>query len=140
MNRVFMIGNLTKDPERSETANGTAYCFFTIAVNRPFTDADGNREADFFNVQTWRGQAENCGRYLKKGSKVAVEGRLQNRSYKTKEGEERRVTEIVADGVEFLSRSDNTTENGEKKPQTATQKTFPENKPTLEEIDDDLPF
>ena len=103
MNKVYLIGNLTKDPENSETTNGTAYCRFTIAVNRPYTDENGDRQADFFNVIAWRGLAENCGRYLAKGRKVAIDGRLQNRSYEDKDGNRRTVTEIIAEEVEFLT-------------------------------------
>ena len=103
MNKVSLIGNLTRDPELSETSSGVAYCRFSIAVNRNFTNAEGNRDADFFNITVWRGQAENCGRFLKKGSKIALVGSLQNRSYEDKDGVKRTVTDIVASEVEFLS-------------------------------------
>ena len=103
MNKVYLIGNLTRDPEVSETTGGVPYCRFSIAVNRNFTNADGNREADFFNIIVWRGQAEPCGRFLKKGSKVALVGSLQNRSYEDKDGVKRTVTDIVASEVEFLN-------------------------------------
>ena len=69
MNKVVLIGNLTRDPELSETGSGVAFCRFSIAVTRRFANADGNRETDFFNITVWRGQAENCGRYLKKATK-----------------------------------------------------------------------
>ena len=103
MNKIYLIGNLTRDPEVSETSNGTALCRFSIAVNRNYTDEDGEKIADYFNITTWRGQAETCGKYLKKGSKVAIIGSLQNRSYEDKEGVKRIVTDIVASEVEFLS-------------------------------------
>ncbi|MBR2870802.1 MAG: single-stranded DNA-binding protein [Clostridia bacterium] len=103
MNKVILVGNLTRDPELSETPSGIAVCRFSIAVSRDFANADGNREADFFNITVWRGRAENCGKYLKKGNKVAVVGRLQNRSYDDKDGNKRYVTDIVADEVEFLT-------------------------------------
>ncbi len=103
MNKVYLIGNLTRDPEVSETTGGVPYCRFSIAVNRNFTNADGNREADFFNIIVWRGQAEPCGRFLKKGSKIALVGILQNRSYEDKDGVKRTVTDIVASEVEFLT-------------------------------------
>lgn len=103
MNKVILIGNLTRDPELSETPNGVAVCRFSIAVSRDYANADGNRETDFFNITVWRGRAENCGKYLKKGSKVAVVGSLQNRTYEDKEGTTRYVTDIVANEVEFLS-------------------------------------
>lgn len=103
MNKVYLIGNLTRDPELSETTSGVAFCRFAIAVNRTFVSQDGTREADFFNITVWRGQAENCGKFLKKGSKVAIVGSLQNRTYEDKEGVKRTVTDIVANEVEFLS-------------------------------------
>ena len=103
MNKVYLIGNLTRDPELSETTSGVAFCRFAIAVNRTFVNQDGNRDADFFNITVWRGQAENCGKFLKKGSKVAIVGSLQNRTYEDKEGVKRTVTDIVASEVEFLS-------------------------------------
>ncbi|MBO5712779.1 MAG: single-stranded DNA-binding protein [Clostridia bacterium] len=132
MNKVYLIGNLTRDPELSETSTGVAFCRFAVAVNRPFANAEGNREVDFFNVIVWRGLAENCGRFLKKGSKVAVVGSLQNRSYEDKEGVKRTATDIVASEVEFL----NTNREGEE-----PVKPIKSEKPALTEIEDDgLPF
>jgi single-strand DNA-binding protein len=103
MNKTILIGNLTRDPELSETPNGVAVCKFSIAVSRDYADADGNRETDFFNITVWRGRAENCGKYLKKGNKVGIVGKLQNRSYEDKDGVKRTVTDIIADEVEFLT-------------------------------------
>ena len=103
MNRVAVIGNLTQDPVRSETQTGVVYCRFSVAVNRTFAKDENDRKVDFFPVMTWRGVAENCGRYLKKGSKVAIEGRIENQTYKTKDGEDKTTTIIVAENVEFLS-------------------------------------
>ncbi len=103
MNKVYLIGNLTRDPELSETSSGVAFCRFAIAVNRAFAGNDGTREADFFNITVWRNQAENCGKYLKKGNKVAIVGSLQNRSYEDKDGIKRNITDVVANEVEFLS-------------------------------------
>ena len=134
MNKVYLIGNLTRDPELSETSAGVAFCRFAVAVNRPFTNSDGNREVDFFNVIVWRGLAENCGRFLKKGSKVAVVGSLQNRSYEDKEGVKRTATDIVASEVEFLT----TNREGEVIDPVKPVKPA---KPGLTEIEDDgLPF
>ena len=99
MNKVFLIGNLTKDPELSNTNNGIPVCKFTLAVSRRF----GNTETDFLPVIVWRGQAENCGKFLKKGSKAAVAGAVQTRSYDAPDGSKRYITEIVADEVQFLS-------------------------------------
>ena len=136
MNKVYLIGNLTRDPELSETASGVAFCRFSIAVNRAFTGTDGNREADFFNITVWRNQAENCGKYLKKGSKIAIVGSLQNRSYEDKEGVKRTVTDIVASEVEFLSSGNRSDSQG--------LDAIPVKKEKLEleevEGDDNLPF
>lgn len=99
MNKVFLIGNLTRDPELSETPNGKAVCRFTLAVGRNY----GDSETDFFNVNVWREKAENCAKFLAKGKKVAVVGSLQNRSYEDKDGIKRTVTDVVASEVEFLT-------------------------------------
>lgn len=132
MNKVYLIGNLTRDPELSETPSGIPYCRFSIAVNRSFANAEGNREADFFNITVWRNQAENCSRFLKKGSKVAVVGSLQTRSYEDKDGIKRTLTDIVASEIEFLSTGNRTEEVEPVKKE----------KPALTEVDDgdDLPF
>lgn len=106
MNRVFLIGNLTKDPEVASTANGVKFCRFTLAVQRNFAK-DGKKETDFLQVVVWRAQAENCAKYLKKGSKAAVSGSIQTRTYDGQDGK-RYVTEIAADEVQFLS-----TKNGD---------------------------
>ena len=137
MNKVVLIGNLTRDPELSETGSGVTFCRFSIAVTRRFANADGNRETDFFNITVWRGQAENCGRYLKKGNKVAVVGSLQNRSYEDKEGIKRTVTDIVADEVEFLTPKG----SGEDRSYDDAPAVKRE-RPVLEQLDDDdqLPF
>jgi single-strand DNA-binding protein len=103
MNKVFLIGNLTRDPELTETPSGIAVCRFSIAVSRDYANSEGTRETDFFNITVWRGRAENCGKYLKKGNKVAVVGSLQTRSYEDKDGIKRNVTDIVASDVEFLT-------------------------------------
>lgn len=103
MNKIIIIGNLTRDVELNTTGSGTSYALFSIAVRRRFADADGNRETDFFNVVVWRGQAENCYKYLQKGSKAAIVGSLQNRTYEDKNGDKRTVTEIMAEEVEFLT-------------------------------------
>ncbi|WP_096437992.1 single-stranded DNA-binding protein [Alteribacter populi] len=102
INRVVLVGRLTKDPELRYTANGIAVATFTLAVNRPFSNQQGNREADFLNIVVWRKQAENVANYLKKGSMAGVDGRMQSRSYDNNEGRRVFVTEIVADSVQFL--------------------------------------
>lgn len=102
MNKVFLIGNLTRDPELTTTNSGISVCKMSIAVSRRFTSSDGTRETDFFNVTAWRAVAENCSKFLKKGSKVAVCGSLQTRNYE-QDGVKKYITDIVADEVEFLS-------------------------------------
>lgn len=102
MNKCFLLGNLTKDPEVATTNSGIAVTKFTIACNRNYTNPDGEREADFLNIVTWRGLAENCAKYLSKGNKVAVTGAITTRSYEANDGSKRYVTEIVADEVEFI--------------------------------------
>lgn len=135
MNRVFLIGNLTRDPELSTTSNGLSVCRLSLAVSRRYSGQDGNRETDFFNITVWRAAAENCAKFLKKGSKVAVAGSLQNRTYDANDGTKRTVTDIVADEVEFLSsKNDNS---------LTQQGTNENNAPVgdLQPVDDDtLPF
>lgn len=106
MNKVVLIGNLTKDPELSTTNSGINYCRFTLAVPKRFAQA-GERDAEFINIVVWRVQADNCHKYLKKGSKACVIGSLQTRSYDAQDGSKRYVTEVVAEEVEFLSTKNN---------------------------------
>ena len=103
MNKVFLIGRLTREPELRYTASNIPTTTFTLAVNRNFTNQSGERETDFINVVVWRKQAENAKDYLTKGSKVAVEGRIQTRNYDGQDGKKVYVTEVVAESVEFLS-------------------------------------
>ena len=103
MNKVILIGNLTRDPELSQTNSGISVARISIAVSRKFANQDGSRETDFFNVTAWRAIAENCAKYLKKGSKIAVIGSIQNRSYEAQDGSKRFTTDIMADEIEFLS-------------------------------------
>ena len=102
MNRVFLIGNLTRDPETRTTQSGTTVCSFTIAVNRRMKQ-DGQQETDFLNIVAWQKLGELCQKYLSKGKKCAVTGRIQTRSYEAKDGSKRTAWDIVADEVEFLS-------------------------------------
>lgn len=152
MNKVILIGNLTRDPELSETASGTAYCRISIAVNRPYSGEDGEKQVDFFNITIWKKQAENCARYLKKGNKISIVGTLQNRSYEDKNGNNRTITEIIANEIEYLVtsslRADNTdnaenninkTNNSYNRNSTAKQDSFSNS--ALYPIDEeDLPF
>ena len=137
MNKLFLIGNLTRDPEASETASGVAFCRLGIAVNRPYQGSDGERATDFFNITVWRGQAENCARYLKKGSKVAIVGSLQNRSYEDKDGNKRQVTDIIANEVEFLSVRNAGDGDFDTEPMRPIRSERPQLEPVNEE---DLPF
>ena len=106
MNKVFLIGNLVRDPEMRSTQSGVSVCNFTIAVNRRFRNAQtGQQETDFLNVIAWRQLAELCGKYLAKGRKVAVMGSIQTRQYAVKDGSKRTAWDIVADEVEFLSQN-----------------------------------
>ena len=110
MNKIFLIGNTTKDPESGTTSSGVPYCKFTIAVNRKFE----KDKTDFINIVTWRGIAETCSKYVKKGRKLGVVGSLQIDSYE-KDGSKRTVVQVVADEVEFLSSGAG--ENTQDKPQ-----------------------
>lgn len=103
MNKVILIGNLTKDPEVRSTGNGASVCTFTLAVERRFKTAAGEKTSDFFTIVCWRQLADLCGKYLSKGKKASVIGELQNRSYEAKDGTKRYVTEIVASEIEFLT-------------------------------------
>lgn len=142
MNKVFLTGNLTKDPDVRTTGGGTSVCTFRIAVTRRFQNQQGERVSDFFDVVAWRQLADLCGRYLAKGRKVAVVGELLTRSYDAKDGTKRYVTEIVADEIEFLSPRDNRDGSGASggdysHPEPAQQQA-PEGFIDIE--DDQLPF
>lgn len=103
MNKIFLIGNLTRDPELTETANGIKICRFTIAVNRSYSGADGERQADFFNCVAWRGLGETVAKFVKKGNKVAVNGSVEIKNYEDAKGVRRTGIDIVANDIEFLS-------------------------------------
>lgn len=102
LNRVILIGRLTRDPELRYTPNGVAVTTFTLAVDRSFTNQQGQRETDFINIVAWRGLAENVANYLKKGRLAAVDGKMQTRNYENNEGKKVYVTEVIADNVRFL--------------------------------------
>lgn len=103
INKIVIIGRLTRDPELRTTQSGTAVANFTVACERDFAGKDGNRETDFIPVIVWKGQAEVCEKYLSKGRLVGVEGRLQIRNYEDNKGVKRTIAEIVASSVQFLS-------------------------------------
>ncbi len=117
MNKVVLIGRLTRDPELRYTGSNTPVATFSLAVNRNFSNQNGEREADFINIVVWRKQAENVKNFLTQGSQVAVEGRIQTRTYDDQNGQKRYVTEVVADNVEFLGskNSSNNTNTGSSK-------------------------
>lgn len=137
MNKAIIVGNLTRDPELITTNTGVSMCRFTIAVQRRFASADGNKETDFIPVVVWRAQAENCYKYLKKGSRAGVSGSIQTRNYEGQDGQRRYVTEIVADEVEFIS----TKNSDEQKDASADRKPVVEDfVPVGDDDDGDLPF
>ncbi len=103
MNKIILIGNLTRDPETGSTQGGVNFTRFTIAVNRPFTNAQGERVADYFDVICWRMLADRCAKYLFKGSKVGISGSVQRRQYEDRDGIKRTSFDVVADEVEFLT-------------------------------------
>ncbi len=103
MNKVVLVGRLTRDPEIRTMPNGNQVASFTLAINRNFKNKDGNIDADFINVSIFGRQAENVGKYVSKGSLVGCDGRIQTRSYDAQDGTKRYVTEVIADNVEFMS-------------------------------------
>ena len=115
LNKVFLLGNLTKDPELRHTPQGTSVASFSIAVNRTYKGNDGDfkKETSYFNIVVWGKIGENCAKYLSKGRPVLVEGRLQNRSYETQDGQKRYITEIIADNVQFLGSGSSRDATGE---------------------------
>lgn len=102
INRVVLIGRLTRDPELRRTPQGDAVTSFTLAVNRNFTSSDGQQQADFINCVVWKKSAENVEKYCSKGSLVGVEGRIQTRSYDNQQGQRVYVTEVICNSVQFL--------------------------------------
>jgi len=101
MNKVILIGNLTRDPELSTTNSGLSVCRISIAVSRRYASADGSRETDFFNIVAWGKLAETTSKYLRKGSQVLITGRLQNRNWEDEQGQKHYVTEVVAEEFDF---------------------------------------
>ena len=133
MNKVFLIGNLTRDPELSETQSGVSVCRFGIAVNRRSGSADGERKADFYNITAWRGLGETVARYARKGNKIAVCGNIELREFEDREGVKRTAIDIIAQDIEFLT----------PKPQEESAPAHTERKkPSLQAFDDDgdIPF
>ena len=140
LNRVVLIGRLTRDPELRYTQSGVPVASFALAVDRNFKNAQGERETDFINIVVWRQQAENCAQYLSKGKLAAVDGSLQIRSYTGNDGIKRTVAEVVADSVRFLSPKEG---GNAYTPTTPAREPAPVNNEQEEEEmlgDDDLPF
>lgn len=154
INRVILVGRLTKDPEFRTTPNGVDIANFTLAVNRNFTNAKGERDCDFINVVVFRKQAENVNNYLSKGRLAGVDGRIQSRSYENNEGKRVFVTEVVADNVQFLepkgnnNQQNNQQNNGYQQTGQAQQNKqtpmgdnpFANANGPIDVSDDDLPF
>lgn len=135
MNKIMLIGDLTRDPELSETKGGVSYCNFSIAVSRSFTNADGERETDFFDCIAWRGTAETIANYFSKGNKIGVSGRVEIGSYEDDYGTKRKTFKVVVEDFDFLTPKARDNNESEKPPKKGK-------KPHLEEFDDDgdIPF
>ena len=148
MNRAILVGRLTKDPELRYTPNGVAVANFTVAVNRPFKNQAGEQEADFINCVAWRKQAENLANYMRKGSLIGVDGRIQTRSYENQEGRRVWVTEALAESIQFLEyKKDNENESDrglvQKEQQAQSQRvepTFDNQAEPMDISDEELPF
>ena len=128
LNRVILIGRLTKDPELKYTQAGKAVASFTLAVDRAYKNPQGEKEADFIPIVVWQKQAEHCANYIGKGSLVAIDGRMQVRTYEAKDGGKRWVTEVIAENVRFLDKRGAT----DTKPSAIGHE--------VEFTDDDIPF
>ncbi len=140
MNRVILVGRITKDPEMKSTQSNIPVVSFTLAVNRQFTDQSGEKQADFIQCVVWRKQAENLARFVKKGALLGIEGRIQTRTYEAENGT-RYVTEVVCDSVQFLeSKGDTHNETTDQKDtDTADNDEFYETSKQLA-AEEDLPF
>src|SRR5690625_4555276 len=139
LNRTVLVGRLTNDVDLRYTSNGKAVGNFILAVNRPFKNAQGEQEADFIRCQAWGKQAENLANYMKKGSQIGIDGRIQTGSYQDKDGKTVYTTDVVADNVQFLE-SRNHSEKPDNQVENKKTQTF-ENEGTQIDIgDDDLPF
>lgn len=156
INRTILVGRLTRDPELKRTANDAAVVSFTLAVNRQFTNSQGEREADFINCVIWRKAAENFVKFTSKGSLVGIDGRIQTRNYENQQGQRVYVTEVVVDNFSLLesrkdNSNDNTNDNSNKAPSYNQSKNssnsnnnmsnpFADNSKPIDISDSDLPF
>lgn len=142
LNKAMIIGNITRDPEVRTTPQGTSVCNFSVATNLIWTDASGQRQekAEFHNIVAWRKLAEICGQYLRKGSKVYIEGRLQTREWEGQDGIKRYRTEIIAENMIMLDRAGAGTAKSEGAAPTPTEE-IPENEGESEEVQvENIPF
>lgn len=137
MNRVILVGRLTKDPELRYTPNGVAVATFTLAVNRLFANESGNRQADFINCVVWRRPAENVANFLKKGNLAGVDGRIKTRNYEDQHGRRIYVTEVLAESVQFLEPKGKG--DGNERQQQGGSFPFGNQQPGYTRVDDD-PF
>ena len=149
LNKVMLIGNLTRDPNLRYTPNSTAVCSFGLATNRSWTSGDNGEKqerVDFHNIVSWSKLAEICGQLLHKGDKVYVEGRIQTRDWKTEDGAERRITEIVIDNMMLLNsrngaaQSDDRETNEAEETETAGDEDVKGESAEVEDVSDDIPF
>ena len=148
INRTVLVGRLTRDPELRYTQGGTAVTSFTLAVNRQFTNSQGEREADFINCVIWQKAAENFANFTHKGSLVGIDGRLQTRNYENKQGQRVYVTEVVVENFSLLesknaNSNDNTNNNPNnqpKKPNNNMSDPFADNSKPIDISEDSLPF
>lgn len=146
MNRTILVGRLTRDPDLRYTPNGVAVANFNLAVNRPFKSQDGEQEADFINCVTWRKQAENLANYMKKGSMIGIDGRVQTRSYEGQDGKVVYVTEVLAESIQFLESRGQQNQQQNQQPQQQNNQnqqqgnSYEQAGQQINIQDDDLPF
>ncbi|MGM8212850.1 single-stranded DNA-binding protein [Virgibacillus sp. W0430] len=152
LNRVVIVGRLTKDPDLRYTPNGVAVANFTVAANRPFKNQQGENEADFINCVAWRRQAENLANYMGKGNLIGVDGRIQTRRFEGQDGKTVFVTEVLAEGIQFLEPKGSSQNKGQtgpgfqqqgqhqSQPQVNNADPFSNAGEPIDISDDDLPF
>lgn len=141
-NKIILIGNLTRDPEFSETAAGIAVCKFSVAAGRNYADQNGEKQTDFFNCTAWRQTADAVARYTKKGNKIAVIGSMQSRAYEDRQGVKKTVWEVQVSEIEFLSPHEAQKKGGEPPRGNTCGQAKNARKPVLQALDDDddIPF
>ena len=142
LNRVILVGRLTRNPDLRYTPAGQAVASFTVAVNRPFKNQQGEQETDFINCVVWRKPAENLANYMKKGNLIGIEGRIQTRSYEGKDGKTVYVTEVVAENIQFLESKKSGKAQQPKQQQRINNmnKNLQQNAQEIDVDDSDLPF